>query len=406
MELVHRLVEARVAAALTDTRVVAIIGPRQAGKSTLARGLAAKRTDRYATLDDADTLSAARDDPHGFVANIEGMLVIDEIQRAPELVLAIKLAVDLDPSPGRFLLTGSTHLLSVRDVADTLAGRMEMISMWPLAQTEIERSSTTFIDRVLTAEAPPAHSSNDGKSEYLSRIASGGFPEALTRARSRRADWYRAYVTSVIERESKEVLDTNRGDDIMRLLRLVAARHGSLLNVADLARDAGIAERTAHRYLHLLEAVFLITRTEPWFANLSSRVTKAPKVTVADSGLANYLRRGSASDPTAAGALAEGFVLEELRRQLTWSEHRGDLFHFRDKAGREVDAVIETDGGKILAVEVKLGASIGRRQFSGLTHLRDALGPRFCAGIVMHGGSETHSHGDRLWSTPISSLWS
>lgn len=406
MDFVARHIEERVRTALSDTRVVAILGPRQAGKSTLARRITERLGGRYVSLDDALIRRAALDDPQGFVREHSGLLTIDEIQRAPELVLAIKLSVDEDPRPGRFLLTGSTHLLSARDVADSLAGRIEMLDLWPLAAAEIHGLDRTFIDRVLTSDRPDAVDSDLTRADYLDRIRAGGFPEALARTDRRRRDWYQAYLTTVIERESREVVDTDRGGDVIRLLQFVAARHSSLLNVAELSRDAGLAERTAHRYLHLLEAVFLVTRTPPWWANLSNRLTKQPKITIADSGLAAHLRRGSERDPTLLGPLVEGFVLEELRRQLTWSWDRGELFHYRDKQGREVDALIEMDDGRLVGVEVKLSESLAPAAFHGLRHLRDRLPDRFVCGIVLHAGRTTLPHGDRLWSAPIASLWS
>lgn len=406
MDHVERRAKTRVTDVLQDTRVVTVVGPRQAGKSTLAREIALSHGGEYLTLDDSATLQAARNDPQGFVNRASKLLVIDEIQRAPSLVLAIKLAVDGDPTPGRFLLTGSTHLLSVREVADALAGRMEMISMWPLSQSEFRSSNLSFLDRVFCNGHVPMGSSGLRRTDYLSLVEAGGFPEAVGRPPTRRSDWFRAYAATVIEREGKEVMDADRGNELSRLLRFVAGRHGGLLNVADLARDAGLTERTTHRYLHVLESVFLITRTEPWWVNLTSRLTKAPKVFVADSGLANFLCRGSSSDPAAAGALVEGFAVEEIRRQLSWSQHRGELFRYRDKTGREVDAIIELDDGRVLAIEVKAGESLDSKSFSALTYLRDAIGPRFAAGIVVHAGETTHAHGDRLWSTSIANLWS
>lgn len=406
MDFVARRIEERIEIALSDTRVVAVLGPRQAGKSTLARRLTERRGGTYVSLDDVTTQRAAADDPQGFLRDRPGLLTIDEIQRVPELILAIKLTVDEDPRPGRFLLTGSTHLLSVRDVADSLAGRIEMLDLWPLAAAELHGCDRSFIDQVLAADRPEPVESDLRRPDYLDLIRAGGFPEALSRTPQRRRDWYRSYLTTVIERESREVIDTDRGGDVIRLLQFVATRHSSLLNVAELARDAGIAERTAHRYLHLLEAVFLITRTPPWWANLSSRLTKQPKITVADSGLASVLRRGSDRDPNLLGPLAEGFVVEELRRQLTWSEERGELFHYRDKLGREVDALIEIDDGRLIGVEVKLGESVTSSAFTGLRHLRDSVPDRFACGIVLHAGRSTHSHGDRLWSAPIAALWS
>jgi uncharacterized protein len=414
MEAVERHIEPVLRAALTDTRVVSLVGPRQAGKSTVAHKIVETRHDaRYLTLDDNATRLAAANDPEGLVRGNSGLLVIDEIQRVPELILAIKVAVDNDPRPGQFLLTGSTHLLAVRDVADTLAGRIDLFEMWPFSQGERAGRTEAFIDCAFATADLPAISSSMTKRDYLELVVAGGYPEAVGRTGRRRSDWFASYIKTVIERESKDVIDTDRGGDIVRLLRFVAARHSGLLNVADLARDAGLAERTAHRYLHVLESVFLITRTPAWWANLTSQLTKSPKITIADSGLAAHLRRNdieSLSNPErsagADGPLIEGFVLGELRRQLSWSDTRADLFHFRDKAGREADALLEGPDGSIVAIEIKASTSLPSSGFDGLRYLRDKLGDRFHRGIVLHSGTETLSHGDRLWSMPIAALWS
>jgi uncharacterized protein len=414
VENVDRHIEPALRVALSDTRVVSLVGPRQAGKSTIARKIVANWPNaRYMTLDDSAARLAASNDPEGLVGGDRGLLVIDEIQRVPALILAIKVAVDNNPRPGQFLLTGSTHLLAVRDVADTLAGRIDLFEMWPFSQGERARRVEDFIDSAFADSDLPAISSSMAKRDYLELVVAGGYPEAVGRTDRRRSDWFGSYIKTVIERESKDVIDTDRGGDIVRLLRFIAARHSGLLNVADLARDAGLPERTTHRYLHLLESVFLVTRTPAWWANLTSQLTKSPKITIADSGLAAHLRRADVemlSRPERAagaeGPLIEGFVLGELRRQLSWSDTRADLFHFRDKAGREADALLEGPDGRIVAIEIKSSTSLSTSAFDGLVYLRDKLGDRFHRGIVMHSGPETRSQGDRLWSMPISALWS
>lgn len=410
---VSRSLESVVAEALSDTRVVALVGPRQAGKSTLARRLASARPQAaYVTLDDANTCAAAETDPKGFAENRSGLLVIDEVQRVPRLLLAIKAIVDTDARAGRFLLTGSAHLFAVRDAADSLAGRMEIVELWPFSQGEIEGRRETFIDRAFGGEAPD-HRSRLGKLDYLERACRGGFPEVLVRAPQRRRAWFRSYVRAVTAREIPGVADVERLAELPRLVRLCAARHGTTLNVAALARDAGLPERTTHRYLDALEAVFLVVRIPAWAGSLTAREARAPKLFISDSGLAASLRGASpqslASPELAQGAdgpVIEGFVVGELMRQAAWSEVQPRLHHFRDRNGLEVDVVLEADDGAIVGVEVKATATVNAGDIGGLAFLREKLRARFRAGVILHPGRETVPLSDRIVAMPLDALWS
>lgn len=411
---IARHVATIVETAIADTRAVAIIGPRQAGKSTLVQSVAGKRKSAvYVTLDNEETRRLAEADPEGFVRGRPGLLVIDEVQRIPKLLLAIKELVDNDPRPGRFLLTGSAHLFAVKDVADSLAGRMEIVELWPFSQGEIDGRRERFVDLAFSGRVAVDRGSKLAKLDYLERACRGGFPEVIGRRVDRRRAWFRSYVRAVTAREIPCVADVERLAELPRLVRLCAARHGSPLNVAALARDAGLPERTTHRYLDALEAVFLIRRIPSWSGSLTAREARAAKLYVTDAGLAADLRGATAKslvEPTTAhgadGALLEGFVVGELLRQAAWSKVQPRLYHFRDRNGLEVDVVLESDDGAVVGVEVKGSASVSPSEATGLRFLRDKLGSRFRFGAILHAGPSATNMGDRIWALPMETLWS
>lgn len=409
---IHRHLCEPLRQALSDTRVVGIVGPRQSGKSTLARSLVAELSEAtYVSLDDQRIRVAAELDPYGFVADRPGLLAIDEVQRAPALLLAVKSVVDQDNRPGQFLLTGSAQLSANRGVSETLAGRIERFELWPLSQDELAEAPGTFIDRLIAGEIRPAASALT-KRDYLGLASTGGYPEVIARSPARRSGWFDAYVETVVEREAPGVSASPRTGELPRLLRLIAYRQAALLNVADLARDARLPERSVHRYLDVLEAVFLIRRVPAWSPNLAQREVRAPKVMITDPGLAASLRGMDVEALVrpeiaqgAEGAVLEGFVWAELTRQLGWSASRSRLLHYRDRQLAEVDLIIEASDGGIAGIEVKAGVDVGFRDVRHLIRLRDRLGPRFRAGVVLHSGPTTLPLGDRLWAQPISALW-
>ncbi|MGH3847280.1 MAG: ATP-binding protein, partial [Pseudonocardiaceae bacterium] len=286
-----RFLRQQVGEALADTRVVGIVGPRQAGKSTLVLDIVAGTPGAvYVSLDDLDARTAAGADPAGFVEGRPGMLAIDEVQRVPELLLAIKSTVDRDRRPGRFLVTGSSQLSANRGVSETLSGRIERLTLWPFSQDELAGRRSGFLERLLDGTFPGAFVSPLSKRDYLERALAGGFPEAIGRRDHRREAWFTSYVQTVVEREAPGIAASPRTAELPRLLRLVAARQASILNVADLAADAQLPRSTVHRYLDVLEAVFLSVRLPAWSPNLSQREIRAPKILLTDPGLAAHLR--------------------------------------------------------------------------------------------------------------------
>ena len=407
--LIPRFAQPAVEAALTDTRVVTINGARQVGKSTLAARIVSTMDRRALTLDDPAVLAAARADPVGFVDH-EGLLLIDEIQRCPELLLAIKADVDRRPEPGRYLLTGSAQILTVPRLADSLAGRMEIVELWPLSQGELTGRRERFVADLLAGGEELRQSSDLAKDDYLDLAVRGGFPEAVRRVNSpRRGRWFESYLTTLVQRDIADLVDIERPRDLTRLLRLLAARTAGLERIEGLARDANIPPSTLRRYLALLETAFFLCRIPAWAPSRTTRVVHASKMFIVDSGLAAHLLGATAArlgrPGQDAGPVLETFVTMELRRQLGWSTERATLHHFRTRDGAEVDAVLETPDGRVAGVEVKAGATVRAEDFRGLRRLRDAAGEAFVAGLVLHTGQHPLPFGDGLWAVPISTLW-
>jgi len=395
--------------AMADARVVALLGPRQAGKSTLARKLAADdlRAD-YLTLDDEDVRALALGDPRGFVAGLGRCAVIDEIQRAPDLLLAIKARVDLDDAPGQFLITGSANLRRVPTVGDALPGRVDYLTLWPFTQGEVAGRRETFLDWLLHGAAPAVRGAPVGRAAYAELLLAGGFPEARRRRGAARARFFEGYVDSIVERDVPDVARVHDPVAVGTLLRLVAARSGGIARYDTLARDAGVDGKTARAYVDVLERLFLVRVRRPWHVNLGKRQVKAPKLYVADTGLLAALvgadARRVAADDGLAGALFETFVATELERQAAWSEQALGFWHLRD-GDREVDVIVERPSGEIAGIEVKASATVRPQDFRGLVHLRDRVGERMAAGVVVYAGERTLPFGDRLWAMPLSGLW-
>jgi len=402
---------------MDDTPVVVVVGPRQCGKSTLAELVAGERGARQVTLDDAGPRAAANADPTGFVEALELPVVIDEFQKAVELLPAIKSRVDRARSgprraAGMFLLTGSANVWASLRVSESLAGRAERLQLWPLSQGEILGRRETFIDAVLAGRVTQIVGAPAGRRAVSRALITGGYPEMLARGDpQRRARWLENYVQMILERDVRDLAArVQQLDELPRLLGAAAARVSGLLEISGLARDTKLKRDTASRYLTLLELLFLLRRAPAWSRNLGQRLIKAPKLWFPDSGLASVLvgydeRRFESDETTLAGALFENFVASELTKQATWCDADVRLYHLRTAGGSEVDLVIEARDGTIAGVESKLTASVRARDFNGLRHLRDRLGGRFGAGVVVHTGPDTLPFGDRLWAVPVSALW-
>lgn len=410
--LYPRRLRPRLDEALADTPVVLLNGPRQAGKTTLVQQFAGRAARSYLTLDDAATLLSARDDPVGLIRSLD-RAVIDEVQRAPQLLVAIKQAVDHDRRPGRFLLTGSANVLTVPGVADSLAGRMEVLSLLPLAACEIHAGKGLWLDALFAGTPPrvrPAAGQKALGAALVRAVLRGGYPEAVQRtAARRRAAWARQYVDALIQRDVREIAAVEKLDHLPRLLRALAQMAGHLCNFAQLAGQVGLDSKTAGKYLAVFEQIFLLRRVAPWSTNRLARVVKTPKIHFIDSGLLCSLlglsEASLAQERGPFGPVLESYVYGEMLKLSSWAEGEYEIFTYRDRDKFEVDFVVEDRAGRVVGVEVKAAASVNRDDFAGLRKLATLAGRKFVGGVVLYDGIETLPMGDGLWTVPLSTLW-
>lgn len=406
-KLFTRRIEPRVAEAMADTPVVFLAGPRQAGKTTLVRQVAQGRL-RYLTLDDDLTLLSAQQDPVGMIRSLD-RAVIDEIQRAPQLLLAIKKSVDEDRRPGRFVLTGSANLMALPTVADSLAGRIETLSLLPLSQSEIEGCLTNWLDTVFAGQLPQPGSSARAD-DLVGRVLRGGYPEVMSRSTARRrTTWARQYLDSIIQRDVPDVAGIERLDQLPRFLRALAQTAGQMCNYTQLAGQVGLDGKTAAKYVGIFEQMYLLKRVDVWARNRLNRVVKTPKLQFIDSGLLATLLDLTAqeveNDRTRFGNVLETFVFAELLKNTTTAEGDYRLMYYRDADKVEVDMVIENAAGQLVGVEVKATATVQESALRGLKKLSGLAGDSFKMGILLYDGDEIMPLGDRIWAAPLSTLW-
>lgn len=411
--LLGRHAEAVVTRAFATFRVVVLNGARQVGKTTLMRQCAADYGAEVVSLDDPVDLAAAVADPVGFVTGFGLPLAIDEAQRGGDpLVLAVKLCVDRDSAPGRFLLTGSSRFVTVPGLTESLAGRAHVVDLWPLSQGELGGVRETFLTAIFDGpDAVRALRPVDwSRADYAEALCRGGFPEAVRLDPDQRQEWLASYVRLLALRDVAQLARIRGIDDLPRLIRMLAARTAAELNVAGLAADAGMAADTVRSYLDLLETAYLHHRVPAWSRNLTTKHKRRPKTYFTDSGLAAHLlgaEPAALARPTSAhlGTLLETFVVGELARARTWSGVDVGLHHYRDRNGVEIDLVLERRDGRIAAIEVKAATDAGPGDAHRLAWLRDRLGIEFALGVVLHTGSRSRVLGDRLLALPISTLW-
>lgn len=408
-QLYPRYAEPHLIEALADSPAVLIYGPRQCGKTTLAQRVGERLGYAYINFDDDVARGAGEADPAGFVADLPDRVILDEVQRVPTLFAAIKTAIDRKRSPGRYILTGSANVLLVPRLADSLAGRLEMLRLHPLAQCELEQRETGFLD-TLFASGFKTRIGERLAGELAERIVAGGYPAALARkAGRRRATWYRDYLDALVQRDVRDLTRISALDSLPRLLALAAAQTARLLNISDLAAPFHLTRPTIRDYVTLLERVFLLETLPPWHSNRLSRLIKTPKLHLGDTGLAAALLGINATALTAdrsmLGQMLETFVFQELRRQASWHNESLQFFHFRDKDGAEVDIVIERGARMLAGVEVKAGATVTTADFRGLRKLKQAAGSRFAGGVVLYDGETCASFGEGMHAVPLRGLW-
>ena len=412
-----RSIRTQILAALEDTPVVFLNGARQTGKSTLVREIAeVEYPARYVTFDDPTVLSAARNDPAGFLGGMDGSVIIDEVQLAPHIFPVLKLLVDRQRRPGRFLLTGSANILLVPRVAESLAGRMEILTLWPLSEAEIEGHDENMIDLLFekkfslpTAVDRTGRSSGD-RADLIARLTRGGYPEVVGRRNEeRRRSWFSSYLTTILQRDVREMANIEGLTELPRVLALLATRASSLINLADISRNIDIPQTTLRRYMTLLETTFLLAPVPAWSANLGKRMVKASKLAMSDTGLLTYLLGANeqrlTEDSSLLGRVLENFVVCELRKHATWGKTKPQLFHFRTQTGLEVDIILEDAAGQLVGVEVKASATVTSRDFKGLRALQEMTGKLFTRGVILYNGTETVGFGSNLFALPLTSLW-
>ena len=407
--LYPRFLQARLIEALKDTPVVLIHGPRQCGKTTLARQVGDAAGYTYISFDDDVRRAGVQADPVGFIADAPAKVVLDEVQRVPELFTSIKAAVDRDRQPGRFILTGSANVLLVPKLSDSLAGRMEILRLHPLAQVELNGGRPGFFDALFSGNFKTTTAGRLGK-KLAEKIATGGYPAAISRATpKRRSIWYRNYIDTIVRRDVRDLARISALDVLPRLMSFAAGQTSRLLNVSDLAAPFQLSRPTIREYMTLLERVFLLEELTPWHSNRLSRLIKRPKLHLGDTGLACALLNVDAAalweDRTLLGQLLETFIYQELRRQASWEVEPTAFYHYRDKDGTEVDIVCERSHRQLAGIEIKAAATVTAADFKGLRKLRQAAGTKFMSGVVLYDGNSLVSFGEKLFAVPICLLW-
>jgi predicted AAA+ superfamily ATPase len=397
---------------LGDTPVILVIGARQVGKSTLVQSLGIENyQSNYLTFDDLTILSAAKANPKAFIESVEKPVIFDEVQRVPEIFLPIKEIVDQKREAGNFLLTGSANVLLLPKIADSLAGRMEVLPLYPLSQGEIEGVKENFIEWICADDFKlPKTLETESREKLFERILTGGYPEVLERkTEKRRRTWFNSYITTILQRDVRDLANIEGLSDFPRLLSVLAARAAGLINYADISRASGLPQTTLKRYLTILKSLFLIEEIPSYSGNLTRRLVKSPKLIFTDTGLLAYLQNLTWEkikfEPTLAGLILENFVFGEIRKQQSWSEIPFEILHFRTSNDREVDIILELANSEIIGIEIKSGASVSDKSFRGLQVLEETVGKKFKRGIVLYAGDKAVAFDKKMFAIPVETLW-
>ena len=408
--MIKRNIQEKLEEALLRSPVVLLTGARQTGKTTLMKQIGQEKNYTYVSFDDIRFLSAAKNDPIGFIAGLKKPVILDEVQRVPEIFLAIKQDVDENRTPGMYILTGSANPLLIPKLGDSLAGRMEIFTLYPLSQGELAGIKEKFIDTIFNNQLPTS-STVLPKEELYEKMSKGGYPLVQDFDESGRESWFNGYIVTILQRDVKDISNITGISDLPLVLHLLATRVANLLNVAELSRATQIPVSTLDRYLTLLQTVYLIHLQQPWFANLGNRLVRAPKINFVDTGLLSFqlgihVHENSIIEGRMIGPILENFVVGELYKQMGWSSMRVKLYHFRTAQGFEVDVVLENAAGQIVCIEIKKSSTVIAEDFKGLKYIQELTGNKFVAGIVLYTGTEHIPFGQKLFALPIQSLWS
>lgn len=415
MPYIPRAIEQHLQECLTDTPVVVITGPRQSGKTTLARHLLDmpefKESGSYLTLDDENILSIARNDPIGLLRQQNRPVIVDEVQRAPELIRTIKLLVDEDRQPGAFILTGSADLMTLPTLADSLAGRAEFITLYPFSQSELKQPSpagqSDIICQLLTPDFVPESSGSFGYDEIIPAIVRGGYPEVQQRSPGRRTRWHRSYTDAIVRRDIKEVFQLQKLDKMARLLKLLASISSENLNYASLGKSVQMDNKSVQKYVSALENLYLIKRIPGWHRNELKRAIKQAKIHFVDTGLLCALRgineTAIQADRNLMGSLMETWVCSELLKAIAVSEQDCQLYHYRDKNQRKVDFILSAQNGQATGIGVKAGMTIKRDMFAAQEMLIGA--GCIQRGVIVYNGDRVLPFSDKLMAVPAGCLF-
>lgn len=406
-----RHIELKFLEAIEYMPIVLLRGARQTGKTTLTKQISSEKGYNYLTFDNLTLLIAAKQDPIGFISRLEKPVILDEIQRVPELFLPIKSDVDENNKPGRYILTGSADPLLIPKLGDSLAGRMRLLNLWPLSQGEILGKKETFLDKAF-GKTPFSTGKviNCSKEELVSLTVKGGYPRPfLMDLEKQSREWFNDYISLVLQ---KDILDLSRIENITRipqLLTLLASRTGGLSNTEELARSLKLSAMTLHRYTDLLKTLFLVYFLPAWSGNLGKRLVKSPKIYLNDTALQLFLlnvdHERLNKDAYLIGNVIENFVVLELLKQISWNDLNIQMFHYRDYVQGEIDIVLEGPGGDLVAIEIKSSETIAKDDFKHLKMFQESVKEKFLHGFVLYAGNMSVSFGEKLTALPITSLW-
>lgn len=394
--------------ALNTRRVVILSGSRQCDKTTTSKAM----TDRqsvYRTLDDYMLLQAAQNDPQGFIKLSKGTMIIDEVQRVPELITAIKKAVDENTRYGQYLITGSVNIQTLPTVRESLAGRVKKIRLRPLTQGEILKKSPKFLQRLKKQNF--INNNSYDKEKISEMIFKGGFPEPMQmKSAQMRKSWYKDYIETIIEYDLHNISNIRRQDSLKELIKIIASFSSKFIDKSKITASLGIANQTLDSYLGVLENTYLVDKLSPWLKTDCERVNKQSKYFMTDTGFMASLLNWKADDmllnADKSGKIFKTFVYNELIAQIELKDDEYELYHYRDRERREIDFIIQDENNNIYGIEVKAGSSVTKDRFKHLTWFKNNLAKnKNFSGIVLYTGEQVVPFGNNLLAVPMNNLW-